>query len=82
MTSSIPQLRYRGSYPIKMRRRYLGLDANRENEECYENRIYMYLGPIRLDITDYNPAQVSLIVRKLELMGLTEVRHANHAGTG
>lgn len=71
MSKTIEILKYQGSYPIKMKRRYLGLDMNREGEECYENRVYMYLGAIRLDITDYNAAQVKLIVSKLELMGLT-----------
>jgi hypothetical protein len=67
----VSELKYQGSYPMKMKRRYLGVDMNREGEECFENRVYMYLGPIRLDITDYNAAQVKLIVQKLDLMGLT-----------
>ena len=66
------QIRFAGKYPMKVERKLMGHDANRENEECWENRIFMYLGPVRLDCTDYNPAQIQLIVNKLILMGLAK----------
>ena len=72
--NTVNELKYKGSYPIKMKRVHMGYDMNREGEECWEQRIFMYLGAIRLDITDYNARQVQLIVSKLELMGLTEER--------
>ena len=72
MTRSVEVLKFQGKYPIKMKKVLLGTDANRENEECWEQRLFMYLGCIRLDITSYNPAQIQLIVTKLELMGLTK----------
>ena len=63
---AVTELKFNGKYPLKMKRIHLGIDN--EGEQQQENRIYMYLGAIRLDITDYNPAQIELIVSKLELM--------------
>ena len=66
---AVTELKFNGKYPIQMKRRHLGVD--REGEQHMENRLFMYLGVIRLDITDYNPAQIQLIVSKLQIMGLT-----------
>ena len=74
MSNQPETLKFQGSYPIKMKKVFLGNDMNREGEDCFEQRIFMYLGPIRLDMTDFNPDQIKLIVAKLELMGLTKER--------
>jgi hypothetical protein len=71
MSRQVEILKYKGDYPVQMKKEYLGIDMNREGEECYEWRVYMYLGSIRLDITDKKPDEVKMIVRKLELMGMT-----------
>lgn len=70
---AVEELKYKGDYPIKMKRVHLGYDSM--GNQIQENRVFMYLGVIRLDISDYQPAQVALIVSKLELMGLTEDRN-------
>ena len=70
MSRPVEVLKYEGKYPIKMKKRLLG--ESMEGESHYEQRLFMYLGAIRLDVSDYNPAQVKLIVSKLELMGLTK----------
>ena len=60
---------YKGIYPIVMKDRLLGVSS--EGEECKEQRVFMYLGSIRLDITDMNSDDVRMAVNKLELMGMT-----------
>ena len=71
--NTVAELKFEGKYPLKMKRVHLGYDLNREGEECWENRIFMYLGPVRLDCSAFNAKQVALIVKKLELMGLAEI---------
>jgi hypothetical protein len=70
MSEPVELLKFNGKYPIQMKRELLGYDQNMEND-CYEQRIYMYLGNIRLDITNLMPLEVKRIVRNLELMNLT-----------
>jgi hypothetical protein len=71
MNDPVEILKYQGKYPIKMKRVLLG--ESMEGESHYEKRLFMYLGAIRLDVSDYNPDQVKLIVTKLELMGIAHV---------
>ena len=70
MSRPVEVLKYQGKYPMVMKKELMGHDMNREGEECWQQRIYMYLGAVRLDVSDYNAAQVKMIVTKLELMGL------------
>lgn len=72
MKEDIEMGAYKGTYPIKIRKVFMGLTAT--GEEVMDTRVFMYLGPVRLDVTDLHAPQIRMAVTKLELMGLVTLK--------
>ena len=70
---SLEIAKFDGKYPIRREEHLLGYNPI-DNVDEYDQRIFLYMGVLRIDVSDMKAYQIRSMVKKLELMGMHDER--------